>query len=155
MAACTTQTRLLRRTRAFGYLVSGFVSCWKNWSSKSGKCTDWIGNTITVRPHLGFSVVWIEIRQYKAAELLAHKEILSLRKGLVDVKEVLHVAGVLGWACGLFPWLASSFNSALWGATINTVNPKLLFASQLRVKGRLTWSLLHASKVRYAGSGHR
>ena len=47
---------------------------------KYGHCVGWTGTTITVRPHLGFSAVWMEIHQHKAAELLALAERLSLRK---------------------------------------------------------------------------
>ena len=54
-------------------------------------------------PSLGFSAVWIVIHLHTAAEVLALTEGLSLRKKLVDVKEVLHVAGVIGWASGSLP----------------------------------------------------
>ena len=115
------------------------------------------GPTITVRPHLGFSAVWIETHQDKAAEFLALDERLSLRKGLVDVKEILHVAGILGWASCLFPWFAA-FNSALWGAIMKHGESqdalrKKLDASQLRANGPLACSLPHASQLRHAGSG--
>ena len=78
------------------WAVMGANVSWRK--GKCGQCTCWTSTTITVRNHLGFSAVWKEIHQEKAAELLALTERLSLRKWLVDVKEVVHVAGVLGWS---------------------------------------------------------
>ena len=90
--------------------------------------------------------MWIETHQDKAAEFLALDERLSLRKGLVDVKEILHVAGILGWASGLFPWFAA-FNSALWAAIVKhgesqDAKRKKLNASQRRANG-LSLALCH------------
>ena len=89
---------------------------WKK--GKYSQCIDSTGTTTTVRPLLGFTAVRIEIHQHKASALLVLTAKLSLKEDLVDIKEGLLVAGALGWAGGLFPWLVTLF-SALWAAVMS------------------------------------
>ena len=80
----TPQGPPLRRHVLSVVLVLLWTAMGANLSWRKGKYgqrIDWIGTTITVCPHLGFSAVWIEIHQHKAAETLALTERHSLSLG--------------------------------------------------------------------------
>ena len=98
---------------------------------KNGQFIEWVGTTITVRPHLGFSAVWIEIHRHTTAGLFAYTERLSLRKGLVDVKEVSHWAAIMK----------------------HCESQEAKCKPAAREQPSLTCSWLQASQLRYAGPG--
>ena len=90
-----------------------------SWAKGSfGTDIEWIGVRMRLARYRGHPALRAELSEKRVKDTIERVRSMRNSSGMIDIKSVENLAGLLGWVGGLFAWVRA-FNQFLWAAIMD------------------------------------